>query len=240
MKDVLDLFSGIGGFSVGLEKAGFTTTAFCEIDPYAQKVLKKHWPEVPIYDDVRQITADRLASDGINVDVITAGFPCQDISLAGNQEGLDGERSGLWSECARLLGEIRPRYAIFENVTNLLAGQRGDWFKRVLWDISALGYDAECIPASAVGAHHRRDRVWIVAYPSEGLEGARKRQWRRRQNPENNSLPDSVEFQGEPGRLNPAWVEWLMGFPNDHTDLDVLGNAVVPKILSLLDIQYAR
>ena len=165
---VLDLFAGIGGFTLGLERAGFTTVAFCEIDSYAQKVLKKNWPGVPIYDDVRQITADRLISDGIRVDVITGGFPCQDLSLAGNQAGIEGERSGLWSECARLLGEVRPRYAIFENVTNLLSGERGDWFKRVLGDISALGYDAEwhCIPASAIGAHHHRDRVWIVAYPS--------------------------------------------------------------------------
>ena len=165
---VLDLFAGIGGFSLGLEKAGFETVAFCEIDPYAQSVLKKNWPGIPVYDDVRCITADRLVSDGIGVDVITGGFPCQDISVAGNQKGIDAERSGLWSECARLLGELRPRYAIFENVTNLLNGDGGNWFKRVLWDISQIGYDAEwhCIPASAIGAHHHRDRVWIVAYPN--------------------------------------------------------------------------
>ena len=165
---VLDLFAGIGGFSLGLEKAGFETVAFCEIDPYAQSVLKKNWPGIPVYDDVRCITADRLVSDGIGVDVITGGFPCQDISVAGNQKGIDAERSGLWSECARLLGELRPRYAIFENVTNLLNGDGGNWFKRVLWDISQIGYDAEwhCIPASAIGAHHHRYRVWIVAYPN--------------------------------------------------------------------------
>jgi DNA (cytosine-5)-methyltransferase 1 len=166
---VLDLFAGIGGFTIGLERAGFETAAFCEIDPYAQKVLRKNWPGIPIYDDVRTITAERLASDGIGVDVITGGFPCQDISVAGNQAGIqDGTRSGLWSECARLLGELRPRYAIFENVTNLLNGERGAWFKRVLWDISEVGYDAEwhCIPASELGAHHHRDRVWIIAYPS--------------------------------------------------------------------------
>ena len=169
---VLDLFSGIGGFALGLEAVGFETVAFCEIDPYAQKVLKKNWPGVPIYDDVRRITADRLVSDGIGVDVITGGFPCQDISTAGRQAGIDGERSGLWSECSRLLGDIRPRYAIFENVTNLLSGDGGDWFKRVLWDISSVGYDAEwhCIPASAIGAYHHRDRVWIVAYPNSDSE----------------------------------------------------------------------
>jgi len=173
---VLDLFAGIGGFTLGLERAGFETAAFCEIDPYAQKVLRKNWPGVPIYDDVRDITAKRLVSDGIRVDVITGGFPCQDISVAGNQAGIqDGTRSGLWSECARLIGELRPQYAIFENVTNLLNGERGAWFKRVLWDISSLGYDAEwhCIPASAIGAHHHRDRIWIIAYPNSDSESGR-------------------------------------------------------------------
>ena len=197
---VLDLFSGIGGFALGLEAAGFETAAFCEIDPYAQRVLKKNWPGVPIYDDVRRITADRLVSDGIGVDVITGGFPCQDISTAGRQAGIDGERSGLWSECSRLLGEIRPRYAIFENVTNLLAGQRGDWFKRVLWDISSVGYDAEwhCIPASAIGAYHHRDRVWIVAYPSEckWQSGAEKQRVLRALQ-ENGAIDDNFGGRGE-------------------------------------------
>ncbi len=166
---VLDLFSGIGGFSLGLERAGFETVAFCEIEKYPQKILKKHWPDVPIYNDVRELTYERLKSDGIaRIDVICGGFPCQDISAAGNQAGIGEEtRSGLWSECARLLGDIRPKYAIFENVTALLNGSGGDWFKRVLWDIQSVGYDAEwhCIPASELGAHHHRDRIWIVAYP---------------------------------------------------------------------------
>ena len=164
---VLDLFSGIGGFSLGLERAGMETVAFCEIEPFCQKVLRKHWPDVPIYDDVRELTKERLNADGIFPDIITGGFPCQDISVAGKQTGIDGERSGLWSECARLLGDIRPRYAIFENVTALLSGDNGKWFERVLWDISQVGYDAEwhCIPASELGAHHHRDRVWIICYP---------------------------------------------------------------------------
>ena len=168
---VLDLFAGIGGFSLGLERAGgFETVAFCEIEPFPRKVLAKHWPKVPQYEDVRELTGDRLAADGIAVDVITGGFPCQDISTAGKQAGIsDGTRSGLWSEIARLVGEIRPRYVIVENVAALLSGpseQRGGWFGRVLGDLAALRYDAEwhCIPASAVGAHHRRDRIWIVAY----------------------------------------------------------------------------
>ena len=197
---VLDLFSGIGGFALGLEAAGFETAAFCEIDPYAQKVLKKNWPGVPIYDDVRRITADRLVSDGVGVDVITGGFPCQDISVAGNQKGIDAERSGLWSECSRLLGDIRPRYAIFENVTNLLTGDGGDWFKRVLWDISKVGYDAEwhCIPASAVGAYHHRDRVWIVAYPREcERQSGAEKQGVLRTLQENGAIDDNFGGRGK-------------------------------------------
>ena len=166
---VLDCFAGIGGFSLGLERAGFETVAFCEIEPYCQKVLAKHWPGVPIYDDIREVTADRLIRDGIRPDVITGGFPCQDISTAGKQAGIDGERSGLWGELARLIGEVQPRYAIMENVTNLISGDSGRWFGGVLGDLAQVGYDAEwhCIPASAIGAHHHRDRVWILAYPSQ-------------------------------------------------------------------------
>jgi DNA (cytosine-5)-methyltransferase 1 len=168
--NVLDLFSGIGGFSLGLERAGMRTVAFCEIDPYARAVLAARWPDVPCYDDIRELGAGRLASDGIAVDVICGGFPCQDISTAGRGEGIDGERSGLWREYARLVGELRPRFVIVENVAALLA--RG--LELVLGDLAALGYDAEwhCVPASAIGAPHRRDRVWIVAHPcGSGLRG---------------------------------------------------------------------
>jgi DNA (cytosine-5)-methyltransferase 1 len=167
---LLDLFSGIGGFSLGLERTGgFKTVAFCEIEPFPRKVLAKHWPEVPIYDDVRTLTAKRLAADGITVDAICGGFPCQDISTAGKGAGLAGERSGLWSEYARIVGELRPRYVIVENVAALLGRGMG----RVLGDLAALGYDAEwhCIPASAVGAPHRRDRLWIVANARSGRCG---------------------------------------------------------------------
>ena len=159
---VLDLFSGIGGFSLGLERAGgFETVAFCEIEPYCRRVLAKHWPNVPCYDDVRTLTAERLAADGIAVDVICGGFPCQDISFAGKRAGLEGARSGLWSEYARLIGELRPRFVVVENVPGLLSLGMGD----VLGSLASLGYDAtwDCIPAASVGAPHRRDRVWIVA-----------------------------------------------------------------------------
>jgi DNA (cytosine-5)-methyltransferase 1 len=162
---LLDLFSGIGGFSLGLERAGFRTVAFCEIEPYPRAVLAKHWPGVPIYEDIRTLSADVLERDGIAVDAICGGFPCQDLSYAGKRAGIEGARSGLWSEYARLIGEIRPRIAIMENVPGLLSAGHG----RVLGDLAALGYDAvwDCIPASAVGAPHRRDRVWIVAHANK-------------------------------------------------------------------------
>ena len=170
---VLDLFSGIGGFSLGLERTGgFETVAFCEIEPFPRRVLAKHWPEVPCYEDVRTLTAEVLARDGVAVDVITGGFPCQDISTAGRLAGIkDGTRSGLWSEIVRLIGELRPKYVIVENVANLLSGpsdRPGGWFGRVLGDLAECGYDAEWenIPASTLGAPHRRERVWIAAYPS--------------------------------------------------------------------------
>jgi DNA (cytosine-5)-methyltransferase 1 len=160
---VLDLFSGIGGFSLGLERAGMQTVAFCEIEPFCRKILRKHWPSVPIYEDVTKLTAKQLTTDGISVDVICGGFPCQDISAAGQGAGIGGERSGLWKEYARLIGQLRPRYVIVENVSALL----GRGLSVVLGDLAEIGYDAEwhCIPASAVGAPHRRDRVWIIAYP---------------------------------------------------------------------------
>ena len=171
---VLDLFSGIGGFSLGLERTGgFETVAFCEIEDFPRRVLAKHWPQVPCYDDVRTLTADRLRADGIaGVDVITGGFPCQDLSVAGRRAGIEGARSGLWSEITRLAGELRPSFVLVENVANLLGGpseQPGQWFGRVLGDLASLGYDAEwhCIPAAAVGAPHSRDRVWLMAYPEQ-------------------------------------------------------------------------
>lgn len=146
------------------------TVAFCEKDGHCQLVLAKRWPGIRIYDDIRGVTADRLAADGIAADVICGGFPCQDISYAGPGAGLDGDRSGLWFEYARIVGELRPRFVLVENVAALLDRGMG----AVLGSLAAFGYDAEwhCIPASAAGALHARDRVWIVAYPKcYGLQG---------------------------------------------------------------------
>jgi DNA (cytosine-5)-methyltransferase 1 len=163
--NVGSLFAGIGGFDLGFERAGMHTAWQVEQDPYCRAVLARHFPDAERFEDVRDVGAHNLAP----VDLICGGFPCQDISVAGRGEGIDGARSGLWSEYARIVGELRPRYVVVENVAALLRRGLG----RVLGDLAALGYDAEwdCIPASAVGAPHRRDRLWLVAYPSSEPSG---------------------------------------------------------------------
>lgn len=162
---VLDLFSGIGGFSLGLDRAGFETVAFCEKDEYCQQVLKKRWPGVPIYDDIKKLDGNKFRGA---IDVVCGGFPCQDLSASGQQKGFSGERSSLYKEMLRIISECRPRWAIFENVTNLLSGDDGRWFSKFLNDLAKIGLDAEwhCIPASEFNAAHSRDRVWIIAYPN--------------------------------------------------------------------------
>jgi DNA (cytosine-5)-methyltransferase 1 len=180
--NVLDLFSGIGGFSLGLERAGMRTVAFCEIDAFCRRVLAKHWPEVPCYGDVRTLTAERLQADGISVDVICGGFPCQGISEAGLRQGLSDPRSGLWREYARIIGDVRPRFVVVENVSELL--RNGYGMGEVLGDLAKIGYDAEwhSIPAIAVGADHIRERIWIIAYPdSTGREPLHVERGKQRQ-----------------------------------------------------------
>jgi len=159
---ILDTFAGIGGFSYAAEKliGGFETTQFIEIDPFCQKVLKKHWPHVPIHDDIRTFTAKPF-----QYQVITGGFPCQDISVAGLQKGITEEtRSGLFFELMRVIRMVRPQYVVLENVAAIL--NRG--LDIVLRELSEAGYDAEwsVIPASFVGACHKRSRWWLVAYPN--------------------------------------------------------------------------
>lgn len=159
---VLDLFSGIGGFSLGLERTGgFETVAFCEIDPDRQDDLRGLWPNIPVYPDVRSLHPALIG----HVDVITGGFPCQDISTAGKKAGIHGERTGLFSEIIRLARELRPSFIVLENSADLLTGERGAWAGHVFGELAALGYDAEwhVIPASGLGAPHDRERVWIIA-----------------------------------------------------------------------------
>jgi len=158
---VLDLFSGIGGFSVGLEKAGFETAAFCEIEEYPRAVLRKHWPDTPIYRDIRQLTAEQLRADGLIPDVICGGYPCQPFSVAGKQLAERDERH-LFPEVLRLVRDIRPRWCIFENVS----GHIKLGYDEVAASLEGEGYSVwtYIIPACAVNAPHKRDRLWIVAH----------------------------------------------------------------------------
>jgi DNA (cytosine-5)-methyltransferase 1 len=155
------LFAGIGGFDLGLERAGMTVKWQVEIDPFCRRVLKKHWPDVRCYEDVRTV-----GDDLEYVDVLCAGFPCQDVSSSGDKRGLDGERSGLFFEVVRLVRLLRPGCVLLENVADLLVRGMG----RVLGELAALGYDAEweCLPAAAFGLPQPRWRVLIVAYPRRG------------------------------------------------------------------------
>lgn len=234
MLNVLDLFAGIGGFSLGLERAGgFRTVAFCEVDPKARKVLQKHWPNVPIYDDVRKLTGETLNKDGISVDVITGGFPCQDLSYAGKGAGLAGERSGLWYEYLRLITEITPQWIIIENVSAL----RSRGLEVVLRGLAEVGYDAEwhCIPASALGAPHQRDRLWIIAYPvrvgtqvsaegehpTEQVLGGSRAPW------------GTASFTGG-WSVEPRLGGMAYGLSGRVDRVNQLGNAVVPQMAELI------
>lgn len=165
---VLDLFAGIGGFTyAGQLLGGFTTLDFVEIDPYCQKVLRKNYPNVPIHDDITTFDTSFRFGD---YDLITAGFPCQDLSIAGRQAGLqDGTRSALFYEVIRIARQVRPRFILFENVRHLLSHQNGQTFQEVLFQIAKAGYNAEwgVVSAADVGACHKRERIWIIAYAND-------------------------------------------------------------------------
>ena len=174
---LLDLFSGIGGFSYGLEKTGFQTVAFCEMDKYCKLVLQKHWKGIRIYNDVKEITKKRLEADGVEApDIITGGFPCQPFSVAGKQKGTSDDRH-LWPEMFRIIKEFTPRWIIGENVKGLTNIEKGMVFESVCTDLEGEGYEVRAfnIPAAGVGAPHRRERIWIVA----SLEDSRRslRSW---------------------------------------------------------------
>ncbi|HHV03843.1 MAG TPA: DNA cytosine methyltransferase [Bacteroidales bacterium] len=161
---VLSLFSGIGGLDLAAEWAGMEVVAFCEIEPYPVEVLKRRWPDVPVFRDVFTLTRNTLAEQGIrpdDIDCIIGGFPCQPFSVAGKRKGKKDERF-LWGEFSRLIGEIRPSWVVAENVPGLISIALDD----ILADLESQGYGCLTFvyPASAVGAPHRRERVFIVAH----------------------------------------------------------------------------
>lgn len=231
---VLDLFSGIGGFSLGLERTGgFETVAFCEIDPFCQKVLKKHW-KAPIYDDIT--TLEYIGP----VDLVTGGFPCQDASIANqNPSGITGERTGLFWHIIRTVCLVgRPR-VLLENVAELLNRGMGT----VIGALAQIGYDTQwhCIPASAVGGAQERDRVWIIADPCEvrkvGLvtseDIGRFRQGRPGGTKDLQAISDNPFQPGE------SWPQPLIcGVDDKPSDwshrIGACGNAVVPQIPEMI------
>jgi DNA (cytosine-5)-methyltransferase 1 len=229
---LLDLFAGIGGFSLAAHWMGWETVAFVEKEPFCQKVLAKNFPGVPIYDDVRTFPGESFRG---RCDIITGGFPCQDISIAGKHTGIAGERSALWSELCRIIGEVRPRYAIVENVGALLG--RGMW--KVLGDLSAIGYDAEwdTFYGYQVGLPHSRRRVFIVAYPSN--VGRKRRvngtstglaKWRFLQafSASGNAAEFKERFICETRSVE--FVRKANGVPGRVDRVFAIGNAIVPQI----------
>ncbi len=169
---ILDLFSGLGGFSLGLERTGhFKTVAFCDNDKFSNLVLQKHWKGVKIYNNVKEITKERLEADGIeSPDIITGGFPCQPFSVAGKQKGTSDDRH-LWPEMFRIIKALKPRFVIGENVRGIINIQDGVVFETVCTDLESEGYEVQpfIIPAAGVGAPHRRERVWIIAIREESV-----------------------------------------------------------------------
>jgi len=267
---ILDLFSGIGGFSLGLEAARapdgtrpFETLAFCENCPEARKVLRKHWPDTRIYKDIKELTYEKLQADGVRSWIWTLGFPCQDISLAGGGEGIHGERSGLWAEAFRLLRDVpeKPAYCIVENVSAL----RSRGLALVLQDLESLSYlvEVHAIPAQAVNAPHRRDRIWIIgrlmADPRCESEGGSSYgpSHQRVNSEEEGERPTegdrSRDCSGGEPRLLEGYLRRLLtevepwptevgtgvcrvshGVPRRVHRLRQLGNAVVPRIPQLI------
>ena len=169
---VLDLFSGLGGFSLGLERTGhFETVAFCDNDKFSKAILDKHWKGIKVYDDVREITKEKFKEDGIEFpDIITGGFPCQPFSVAGKQKGTGDDRH-LWPEMFRIIKAFKPRFVIGENVRGIVNIQDGVVFETVCTNLEDEGYEVQPfnIPAAAVGAPHRRERIWFIAVREEPM-----------------------------------------------------------------------
>lgn len=223
---VMDLFSGIGGFSVGLENTGgFETVLFCENNKARWPVLKKHWPDIDIIPDVKRIP------DGYLVDLVTAGFPCQDISLAGKGAGLAGSRSRLFWRIIRTAGMVGWPRLLLENVAALL--NRG--ICQVLGALASVGYDAEwnCIPGTAVGAPHLRDRIWITAHHySKREQGVFLKEVCRQ--PAFSWLQDVRRIEDIPERSSLYPSKLCRSRNGISQRLDACGNSVIPQIVEVI------
>ena len=248
---MIDTFSGIGGFSLAARwLGGIETVQFVEREPFCQRILAKHWPTVPIHDDICTFQPPPGSAD-----IVCGGFPCQDISQAGKGAGLAGKRSGLFYELLRVVRLVGPRYIVLENVAAITHRGMDD----VLGALAEAGYDAEwaCIPAAAVGACHQRDRWWCVAYANHaGVEAQRAElqatgieQHREldaananNQGPQRKASPRAQGtwlWPAAPRRLAPDWRSYLSepvlcrgddGLSGRVDRLKALGNAVVPQV----------
>ncbi len=262
---LLDTFAGIGGFSYAAEKivGGYETTQFIEINPFSQKILKKHWPHVPIHNDIKTFTAEPF-----QFDCISGGFPCQDISNAGLQKGITkNTRSGLFYELIRIIRMVRPKYVVLENVAAIT--NRG--MDIVLRELYESGYNAEwsVISASALGACHQRARWWLVAYPDSKRSQRRLLQFNkelqetghiRQKDTLSSSDTDSTRTQSDRTRqAKPVWSNAFLNSKERRTirrdwtgyvsepclcrgddglrgrmdRLKALGNAVVPQVAAI-------
>ena len=220
----LDLFSGIGGFALAAQWMGWQTVAFCEREKYARRVLEQHWPGVPIIDDITKWPSERIGCD-----IITGGFPCQPFSCAGKQAGKQDDRY-LWPAMLSVIKRERPTWVVGENVLGIIKMA----LDQVLFDLEAIGYATRAfiVPACAVDAHHRRDRVWVVAMADSN---SIKRQMLPKE-----SLLGKQHIQGQLGRssenqLNrwpsePALGRVAHGIPNRTHRIKGLGNAIVPQV----------
>jgi len=189
MLKVLDLFSGIGGFSLGLESTGhFQTIAFCEKDQFCQKVLQKNFKNIPIEGDVRNVKGEKYKAD-----VVVGGFPCQSISIAGKQKGKEDDRF-LFPEMLRVIKEVKPRWIIGENVQNLINISNGTILKEIIEGLEAENFEVQCfsISASSQGAWHKRERIWIVANSNNRLSIGENQEIQTRGNSINNGSSSNV------------------------------------------------
>ena len=239
------LFAGIGGIDLGLERAGMQCVWQVEINEYCQRVLAKHWPSVRRWDDVRTFPPE--PTDEWKCDLICGGFPCQPVSLAGQQQSQQDKR-WLWPEFARVIRILQPRLVLLENVPGMLVHGFGD----VLWDLAEGGYDAEwtCIPASAVGAPHRRERLFLLAYSSgqrcECSNEFFSRDATQNAIRQNNHLASwgkqTVRSPGGRVRLLPRFAlrRVANGVPGTLDGIRALGNAVVPQVAELIGRMILR
>jgi len=218
---VLDLFSGIGGFSLGLERAGMETAAFCEIDPYCREVLKKHWPNIPIHEDIKELDGRQYRGA---VDVVCGGFPCQPYSVAGDRRGSEDDRA-LWPQMLRVISEVRPYFVFGENVTGIIKLE----LDRVLSDLENLGYScgAFVLPACALDAPHRRDRTYILAHTHSSLIEGNGGSFGGEQERTHDSEPYRWEAPPRVCRMDD-------GVPNWSHRVRALGNAVVPQVIEVI------